>query len=146
MYLRLKRASASRPSGEWNTDDFDVVEDDTVVGRIFKANAAPAATPPSGSHANARVCGEPRGGDGCIRQELATGIGTSGAALCCRTELAAARSARACLSDLVLAAARIPSSRSTAGVSSFDLPAGAPPAIPHQGRAIFVQNTSRVCR
>jgi hypothetical protein len=45
MYLRLKRASASRPSGEWNADDFDVVEDDTVVGRIFKANAAPAATP-----------------------------------------------------------------------------------------------------
>jgi hypothetical protein len=31
--LILKRASASRPSGEWNQDDFD-------VGRIFKANAA----------------------------------------------------------------------------------------------------------
>jgi hypothetical protein len=35
-YLILKRASASRPSGEWNADDFDVVEDGTVVGRIFK--------------------------------------------------------------------------------------------------------------
>jgi hypothetical protein len=31
--LILKRASASRPSGEWN--------DDVVIGRIFKANASP---------------------------------------------------------------------------------------------------------
>jgi hypothetical protein len=45
MYLRLKRASASRPSGEWNADDFDVVEDGTVVGRIFKANAARIGSP-----------------------------------------------------------------------------------------------------
>jgi hypothetical protein len=43
--LLLKRASASRPSGEWNDDDFDVLADGAVVGRIFKANAAPAATP-----------------------------------------------------------------------------------------------------
>jgi hypothetical protein len=41
----VKRASASPPSGEGNDDDFDVVEDGTVVGRIFKADAAPAATP-----------------------------------------------------------------------------------------------------
>ena len=45
MYLILKRASASRPSGEWNADDFDVVEDGTVVGRIFKAHAAPVGSP-----------------------------------------------------------------------------------------------------
>jgi hypothetical protein len=38
--LILKRASASRPSGEWNDDDFDVLADGAVVGRIFKANAA----------------------------------------------------------------------------------------------------------
>ena len=40
-YLILKRASASRPSGEWSDDDYDVLTDDEVVGRIFKANAAP---------------------------------------------------------------------------------------------------------
>jgi hypothetical protein len=40
--LILKRASASRPSGEWNEDDFDVLADGAVVGRIFKANATPA--------------------------------------------------------------------------------------------------------
>jgi hypothetical protein len=39
--LVLKRASASRPSGEWNGDDYDVLADGVVVGRIFKANAAP---------------------------------------------------------------------------------------------------------
>ena len=39
--LILKRAAASRPSGEWNDDDFDVLADRAVVGRIFKANASP---------------------------------------------------------------------------------------------------------
>jgi hypothetical protein len=34
--LILKRASTSRSSGEWNDDDFDVLADGTVVGRIFK--------------------------------------------------------------------------------------------------------------
>jgi hypothetical protein len=43
--LVLKRASASRPSGEWNDDDYDVLADGTVVGRIFKANAAPVGSP-----------------------------------------------------------------------------------------------------
>jgi hypothetical protein len=38
--LFLKRASASRPSGQWSDDDFDVLCDGEVVGRIFKANAA----------------------------------------------------------------------------------------------------------
>jgi hypothetical protein len=44
-YLILKRASTSRPSGEWNDDDFDVLADGVVVGRIFKANAAPVESP-----------------------------------------------------------------------------------------------------
>jgi predicted nucleotidyltransferase len=43
--LILKRASASRPSGQWNDDDFDVLADGTVVGRIFKVHAAPVGTP-----------------------------------------------------------------------------------------------------
>jgi hypothetical protein len=38
--LILKRASALRSSGDWNDDDFDVLADGAVVGRIFKANAA----------------------------------------------------------------------------------------------------------
>jgi hypothetical protein len=41
-------ASASRPSGEWNEDDFDVLADGVVVGRIFKANASPSAPPGCG--------------------------------------------------------------------------------------------------
>jgi hypothetical protein len=44
-YLILKRASAGRPSGEWNDDDFDVLADGEAVGRIFKANAAPVGSP-----------------------------------------------------------------------------------------------------
>jgi hypothetical protein len=44
-YLTLRRASASRPSGEWNDDDFDVLADGAVVGRIFKANTAPVGSP-----------------------------------------------------------------------------------------------------
>ena len=43
--LVLKRASASRPSGEWKDDDFDVLADGVVVGRIFNAAASPAGTP-----------------------------------------------------------------------------------------------------
>jgi hypothetical protein len=39
--LILKRASASRPSGEWSDDDFDVLADGVVVGRIMKAAAVP---------------------------------------------------------------------------------------------------------
>jgi len=44
-YLILKRASASRPSGKWNDDDYDVLADGVVVGRIFKVNASPVGTP-----------------------------------------------------------------------------------------------------
>jgi hypothetical protein len=44
-YPILKRASASRPSGEWNDDDYDVFANGVVVGRIMKANAAPVDAP-----------------------------------------------------------------------------------------------------
>jgi hypothetical protein len=45
--LILKRASssASRPSGEWRDDDYDVLEGGTVVGRIFKVPTAPEGRP-----------------------------------------------------------------------------------------------------
>jgi hypothetical protein len=41
MALILKRASASRSSGEWNDEDYDVLADGIVVGRIIKAAAVP---------------------------------------------------------------------------------------------------------
>jgi hypothetical protein len=41
IQLFLKRASISRPSGEWRDDDYDVLAEGVVVGRIFKANASP---------------------------------------------------------------------------------------------------------
>jgi hypothetical protein len=44
-YLLLKRAALSRPSGQWNDDDFDVLANGKVVGRIYKANAAPVGSP-----------------------------------------------------------------------------------------------------
>jgi hypothetical protein len=44
-HLILKRAAASRPSGEWNDDDFDVLADGVVDGRIFKANASTVGSP-----------------------------------------------------------------------------------------------------
>ena len=43
--LVLKRASASRQSGEWNDDDFDVLAEGVVVGRIMKVHAAPKGSP-----------------------------------------------------------------------------------------------------
>jgi hypothetical protein len=45
MSLALKRASASRPFGEWSDDGCDVLADGVVVGRIFYAAAAPVGTP-----------------------------------------------------------------------------------------------------
>src|SRR6516225_8308281 len=44
-YLVLKRASASRLSGEWSDDDYDVLAEGIVVGRIMKAAAAPVGQP-----------------------------------------------------------------------------------------------------
>ena len=40
----LKRAAASRPSGEWNDDDFDVLADGLVIGRIMNAAATPVGS------------------------------------------------------------------------------------------------------
>jgi hypothetical protein len=39
--LILKRASATRPSGECKDSDFDVLADGVTVGRIIKATASP---------------------------------------------------------------------------------------------------------
>jgi hypothetical protein len=44
-YLILKRASASRPSGEWKDDDYDVLANGVVVGRIFNSAASPVGQP-----------------------------------------------------------------------------------------------------
>jgi hypothetical protein len=43
--LILKRASASRSSGHWSDDDYDVLENGVVVGRICKEQAAPPDRP-----------------------------------------------------------------------------------------------------
>jgi hypothetical protein len=40
----LWRASASPSSGQWDDDDFDVLANGEVVGRIYKANAAPVGS------------------------------------------------------------------------------------------------------
>jgi hypothetical protein len=45
MALILKRASTSRPSGEWSDDDYDVLADRVAVGRILHAAAAPVGMP-----------------------------------------------------------------------------------------------------
>jgi hypothetical protein len=39
--LLLKRASKSRPSGQWSDDDYDVFDGDRHVGRILWTYAAP---------------------------------------------------------------------------------------------------------
>jgi hypothetical protein len=43
--LILKRANASRPSGHWGENDYDVLSEGEVVGRIVKVTAAPEDTP-----------------------------------------------------------------------------------------------------
>jgi hypothetical protein len=43
--LILKRASASRSSGQWSDDDYDVLENGVVVGRICKEQGAPPDRP-----------------------------------------------------------------------------------------------------
>src|SRR5437016_12616559 len=42
--LILKRACGSRPSGQWQDEDYDVLADGKVVGRIYED--ASASTPP----------------------------------------------------------------------------------------------------
>src|SRR5262249_25133032 len=44
-YLVLKRASTSRSSGEWNDDDYDVLAEGAVDGRMLKVQAAPVGSP-----------------------------------------------------------------------------------------------------
>jgi hypothetical protein len=72
--LILKRAAASRLSGEWNDDD--VLCEGAVVGRIMKAAAAPVGTPwlldaglwpPRGPHPEARERADARGCNGRVR-------------------------------------------------------------------------------
>jgi len=43
--LLLKRASTNGLSGEWNADDFDVLADGAVAGRIMKVHATPVVSP-----------------------------------------------------------------------------------------------------
>jgi len=42
---RTKRARASRPSGEWKNEDYDVLADGGVVGRIYEDGSI--SSPPS---------------------------------------------------------------------------------------------------
>jgi hypothetical protein len=84
MALILKHASAARSSGEWSDDDYDVLANGKVVGRIFKlgrrgcGHCSSATTKPHNpTHG---LCNHPRGRDGCIRQELAAGVTTALAA------------------------------------------------------------------
>jgi hypothetical protein len=78
--LILKRASISRPAGEWNDDDFDVLADGAVAGRIFHAAASPVDVDPSvwaprRPHTDPRLRGDARGRDGSVREKLGNGYG-----------------------------------------------------------------------
>jgi hypothetical protein len=53
--LILKRASASRSSGEWRDDDFDVLEDGVVIGRIFFLDAVGPRDRPWASGHNGEI-------------------------------------------------------------------------------------------
>ena len=75
--LILKRASASRPGGDWNADDYDVLADGVVVGRIMLAAAAPVGSPwlwtlAYGQHEDRTPTrrADARGGYGGVREEL----------------------------------------------------------------------------
>ena len=74
--LILKRAPIS-----WNQDDYDVVENGVIVGRIFKVPIAPGDRPwmwASGHNGHIRrgprIRADPRGCDGGVRQELAARV------------------------------------------------------------------------
>jgi hypothetical protein len=53
-YLTLTHASASRPSGEWGDDDYDVLADGVVVGRIMRVSASLRKRPFGHHHAIGR--------------------------------------------------------------------------------------------
>ena len=83
--LILKRASASRSSGEWSDDDYDVLADGIVVGRVMKAAAAPIGQPwlwtlAYGHHKDRTpthwLRGDARGRYDGIRETLAAGVMT----------------------------------------------------------------------
>jgi hypothetical protein len=67
-YLALMRTALSRQSDEWNVDNFDVLADDEIVGRIFEANAALTGSPWLWTfifpHVNAPLRADARGCDG----------------------------------------------------------------------------------
>jgi hypothetical protein len=75
MALILKRA----PIG-WDQDDFDVVENGVIVGRIFKVPAIAPQDHPwmwasghNGTPRDAQIRRNARSGDGGVREELAAG-------------------------------------------------------------------------
>jgi hypothetical protein len=43
--LILKRASSSRPFGQWSDDDHEVLDNGVIIGRVFKVPIAPAERP-----------------------------------------------------------------------------------------------------
>jgi len=79
----LKRAAANRSSGDWNDDNYDVLADGVVVGRIFRPRphlwehrgCGPCSLITAGGYA----C-DARGCHGGIRQKLAAGVTTALAA------------------------------------------------------------------
>jgi hypothetical protein len=64
--LILKRANTSRLSGRWSDDDYDVLENGIVVGRIFKVPVPPQDRPlmwasgHNGRYAGPRIGMKPR--------------------------------------------------------------------------------------
>jgi hypothetical protein len=56
--LIIKLASTSRSSDEWSEDDYDVLEDGVVVGRIFTSLVAPKDAPWFWNLAHAHVAGQ----------------------------------------------------------------------------------------
>jgi hypothetical protein len=78
--LILKRATRITPSGELKHDDYDVLCDDKVVGRIMKAAAAPTVAvdvclrrSPRLLH-DLRLCGGSRRGHESVREGVAWGV------------------------------------------------------------------------
>jgi hypothetical protein len=76
-----KRALASRPSGEWKDEDYDVLAD-TVVGGARRAewyalDVDARLRAPRGPHADARLRSDARSRNGGVRQKLAAELATS---------------------------------------------------------------------
>ena len=75
--LILKRGDPSRR----RDNDYDVLENGVIVGRIFKVPVAPKDRPwmcerPRRAHLarSARLCRDARGRDGSVREEVAQGL------------------------------------------------------------------------